>query len=76
MIYCPFCGKDKLKIEIKQANKKVYKGAKSFYRITSSVRCNCCHSRGTTTSVLVENIDSETIIEIEHNATNIWNNRV
>lgn len=43
---CPFCKKNKLKVETKRKHVG-YNGLDySVYLLSASVRCNCCHARG------------------------------
>ena len=44
---CPFCGKDKLKIDCKSVLDGWIAGNWRVERHTYSVRCSCCHARGT-----------------------------
>jgi len=52
---CPFCGGYKLKIDSKSKSVNyLIKGYyKHFNKVTVSVRCNKCHSRGPTTSGII-----------------------
>ena len=55
---CPFCGRDKIKIETKQALKR-YDNRKRILNVTASVRCMYCHARGPTMGGEVEGGYSE-----------------
>lgn len=78
---CPFCGSNKLKFESKNNNRGMrlddkYAGYKSKH--TGSIRCNKCHARGPTVSILVKDtiigeINREKLISMAYSA---WNDRV
>lgn len=86
---CPFCGSNKLKIESSSSQRRnhqrTYHGEWVLYRhYVMSVRCNCCHARGTTVSgdVVVMpkmaefELDGYTTVEnIENMAVEAWNER-
>lgn len=75
---CPFCGKSKLKVEVKSPSKKYVKGT-PYYIITGSIRCNCCHARGPTQSLVFDK-QIMTTLEAEKKLTiqliELWNSRI
>lgn len=82
---CPFCGKDKIKVESK--SKLVGHNGLDYnvYQISMSVRCNCCHARGPVVSgkvipAMYDQIDklpdwATTKNQLELKAIKLWNNR-
>lgn len=81
ILECPFCHKNKTKIDSKTANRPHYIGSKKYVKYTASVRCNCCHSRGPTASIEVEATGNgclrrlDALKTIENKAIELWNNR-
>ena len=81
---CPFCGSEKLKIDMKSKAKRYY-GSGMLYNYTATVRCNVCHARGCTESGFVrprkyvaENDwlkDEISIDELKQRAIKAWNTR-
>ncbi len=76
---CPFCNKDKIKVEMK-TGKKGYEGGYRYTQLIASVRCNCCFARGPSTSAkyygYMYSEESQKIIrELENKALNLWNSR-
>lgn len=81
---CPFCGGEKLKVELKVSS--MYKaGLKGVEPYTFSVRCNKCHARGSTVSGYLRNAfcslteEAEKVLEtreqLENKAIEAWNRR-
>ena len=82
---CPFCGKDKIKVEFK--SKLVGHNGLDYnvYQISMSVRCNCCHARGPVVSgKVIPTMDDRlydmpkwatTRSQLELKAFKLWNNR-
>lgn len=75
---CPFCGGTKLKIDKK--SKSVYYRHVAIF--TVSVRCSCCHARGSTVSGEVRSgvatpISDKltTYEELQAEAAEAWNRR-
>ena len=81
---CPFCGSDKLKIDMKKKGTR-YFGIGQLENYTASVRCNVCHARGGAVSGFVRNrrfVDKDdwlkdeiSIEELERRAVEKWNTR-
>ena len=66
---CPFCRRDKTKVEFKTRN--TY-GNRKY--ITCSVRCNACHARGSVASKTIQGrIFSGYDEELEIEAIKLWN---
>lgn len=84
MKICPFCGSDKLKIDMKKKGTR-YFGIGQLENYTASVRCNVCHARGGAVSGFVRNrrfVDKDdwlkdeiSIEELERRAVEKWNTR-
>lgn len=78
---CPFCHKNKIKIVSKIAKGVHRINSISCIKYTSSVRCNCCHTRGPIASGYIElNIEDISVKKklennIENKAIELWNNR-
>lgn len=87
---CPFCGSTKLKIDQSSSQRKNrhrtnYDEWVLYRHYVMSVRCNCCHARGSTVSgnivvmsTMVElGIDRyATLGDIKNEAIKAWNRRV
>lgn len=76
--FCPFCGGNKLKLDSKARKvglQEMYDGYKAKY--TCSVRCNICHARGPTCTILLKTKTFTTIDEqyLSNLAFEAWNNR-
>lgn len=82
---CPFCKKNKLKVETKRKHAG-YNGLDySVYLLSASIRCNCCHARGPVVSgkvipAMYDQIDklpdwATTKNQLELKAIKLWNNR-
>lgn len=84
-IRCPFCGNLKLKIEMKKKKERYYGEGKILENYTATVRCNCCHARGSTVSGWVRNRkfvdekewleDEIDVSELHRKAVEAWNSR-
>lgn len=75
---CPFCGKDKLKVELK-SGRPTGIGMNRCIPYTASVRCNCCHSRGpTATKKLFKYKNNYLKFEeaVKEEAYKLWNSRI
>lgn len=83
---CPFCGSNKLKIESSSSQRRNHYctdyGEWVLYRhYVMSIRCNCCHSRGSTVSgdVVIQpklELDGYTTVkDIENKSIEAWNRR-
>lgn len=75
---CPFCGKDKLKVDSKRSNRPKHIDGVKYYTYTLSVRCNCCHARGPSISRDVKAFNGGTVVteDFEQLVFDAWNNRV
>lgn len=83
---CPFCGSNKLKIEAssykRRNHQRTYNGEWILYRhCVMSVRCNCCHCRGSTVSgdfVIQPKLELDgytTVKDIKNKSIEAWNRR-
>jgi Lar family restriction alleviation protein len=69
---CPFCGKTKTKIEYKTKTKHY---PTTSTQVTCSVRCNCCHARGSTVTKVFQVKQFKGDTELEQLAIDKWNTR-
>lgn len=84
---CPFCGKEKLKVETKQSLDRHHPHGGRINRVTASVRCMCCFARGPAEGGKVldgmrrrtdnpeETCILTTHIELKQKAIEAWNRR-
>ena len=70
---CPFCGKDKLKVDSKSGHR--FTSGKKVNTLTGSVRCNCCHGRGPTVTVSYMGQCIGILEQLEEKAFEAWNMR-
>lgn len=84
-IHCPFCKGTKMRIEMKKKGERYYGEGKILENYTATVRCNCCHARGSTVSGWVRNrkfvdekewLENEIdVSELHKKAVEVWNTR-
>lgn len=74
---CPFCGKTKFKIDSKKSTSCNWSSEKQKmeYLHVVTVRCNCCHTRGPTVSVYLENGHYNVTELLQSEAADVWNRR-
>lgn len=72
---CPFCGKSKLKLDYRTSGGPKYCGSEAYNTVVGSIRCNSCHARGPTVSMLVKVGTYGFGDELKTRAFNIWNKR-
>ena len=81
---CPFCGGSKLKVEKKNGESGYNCLDYLVQRHTYSVRCNCCHARGSAFGgkvIISSNLFLDlpewatTDVELERKAIEAWNRR-
>ena len=72
---CPFCGKNKLKVDSRKGSSAGWEKNVHLFSYVVSVRCNCCHARGPSVSVKIPDGATNAVTLCEEAAIKAWNER-
>ena len=73
---CPFCGKEKIKVDSKRSNNMHWEGAIKLEYHVATARCNSCHARGPSVGVWVARSNHINVAKaLEEKAIEAWNRR-